>query len=633
MSSRSILHTPQRRLALLLLAGVLLTAVAGCGDTQSEPSDLQVKAEDTTWQAVEGWQFVRLAQPLESAHPYANDLTLADLQPLHAPTDAAEFKVNFNRLQVENGYDTVVLLDADRNVVQELTGTFRGWSESIPGNLGYVGIVSDYSVTRHGYTIDGLQYRALPSAGEWYDQTLAPADEIHTAHPYANSFRQKWTIRAIPEARRVRLHLEGVDLERGYDFIYIYDGNGAQVASYTGRLGDLTSVEVGGNIATVELVTDYSVTRYGFDLASYEVLVDAAGCSADADCGAGERCEQVQCVRWPCPALCVPADTCEDDAQCPDWHACNGGVCETFACPKHYAPVCGLDGETYGNDCIARARHIIVAYDGECAPCEDDASCGEGQVCEQTAYCPPCVYADPPCRVACRAINHCVEQPARACGARLGDTCDAGEFCDFTLDAQCGYADATGTCQPVPTVCTREYMPVCGCDGTTYSNTCSAQANGIAVLHAGACQSEPQVCGTRGAAACGADQYCHFEGSAQCGALDHGGVCLDVPHACDALDAPVCGCDGRDYPNPCAAAQHGISVAHDGACAPEPRGCQVGGCSGQICHEEGEPVFTTCQWHPSYACLREATCERQDDGGCGWTQTDASQACLDRISP
>lgn len=618
------------RLGLLILLAAL-TVLSACVGEETEPGDFAGKADDTTWQAVEGWQFVRLAQPLESAHPYANDLTLETVQPLHAPSDAVEFRVNFSRLQVENGYDFVVLMDADRNVVQELTNTYRGWSESIPGNLGYVAIVSDYSVTRHGYTIDAIQYRAQPAGGEWYAQTLSGDQAIHTSHPYENDLRKKWTITALPEAQRVRLNFEGFDLERGYDFVYLYDGNGNQVATYTGRLGNFTSAEVGGNVVTVEIVSDYSVRRYGFDLVKYEALVDATGCRSDADCEAGNTCQQVQCIRWPCPAQCVPTvERCEDDAQCPNWHACVDGVCEAFACPQHYAPVCGLDGQTYGNECVARANHIIVAYEGECAPCDgEDADCGEGQVCQQDAYCPPCVYGNPPCRVACRAIYHCVEQPARACGARLGDTCAEGEYCDFTLEAQCGHADATGTCQPIPEICTREYRPTCGCDGNTYSNPCTARANGVSVLHDGACRTEPQVCGTRGASPCPDGQYCHFELGTQCGALDQGGVCLDVPSACTAEYAPVCGCDGRDYSNACAASQHGISVAHEGTCEPV-RGCVVGGCSGQVCHEEGETVFTTCEWRPVYACFREAICERQDNGACGWTQTDASQACIDR---
>src|SRR5690606_22276634 len=162
----------------------------------------------------------------------------------------------------------------------------------------------------------------------------------------------------------------------------------------------------------VELVTDYSIVRHGFDILRYEALIDIGGCSTDDDCDAGERCEQVQCVRWPCPAPCVPATTrCEVDADCPDCEGCHAGVCEAFACPQHYAPVCGVDGNTYGNACTARAYHVAVAYEGECAPCADDAACGEGQICEYEEICPACVYADPPCRVACQVYGHCVDAP------------------------------------------------------------------------------------------------------------------------------------------------------------------------------------------------------------------------------
>jgi hypothetical protein len=55
--------------------------------------------------------------------------------------------------------------------------------------------------------------------------------------------------------------------------------------------------------------------------------------------------------------------------------------------------------------------------------------------------------------------------------------------------------------------------------------------------------------------------------------------------------------------------------------------CYVGGCSGQICSEE-QGVISTCEWRPEYACYRDAKCEVQADGNCGWTQTAELQACL-----
>ncbi len=55
--------------------------------------------------------------------------------------------------------------------------------------------------------------------------------------------------------------------------------------------------------------------------------------------------------------------------------------------------------------------------------------------------------------------------------------------------------------------------------------------------------------------------------------------------------------------------------------------CYVGGCSGQICSDE-EGVSSTCEFRPEYACYRNAKCERQASGECGWTQTADLKACL-----
>jgi hypothetical protein len=56
-------------------------------------------------------------------------------------------------------------------------------------------------------------------------------------------------------------------------------------------------------------------------------------------------------------------------------------------------------------------------------------------------------------------------------------------------------------------------------------------------------------------------------------------------------------------------------------------GCFVGGCSGQVCSDQ-EGVISTCEWREEYACYRDATCERQSDGQCGWTETPELLTCL-----
>ncbi len=121
--------------------------------------------------------------------------------------------------------------------------------------IGYNGASS----TTTAYALN-VTYPTGSQTAQWYYETAT----YDTPHPYPNYYDAGHTYTKTG-AQKVALHFSQFETESGYDYVYIKDKNGTVISQYDGTQAAFWAI-VDGDGITANLVSDYSVTYYGYHI-------------------------------------------------------------------------------------------------------------------------------------------------------------------------------------------------------------------------------------------------------------------------------------------------------------------------------------------------------------------------------
>jgi hypothetical protein len=192
-------------------------------------------------------------------------------------------------------------------------------------------------------------------------------------------------------------------------------------------------------------------------------------CSSNADCAETERCAKGTCGDSPgiCqerPTTCPTSESyvcgCDGKTYLNDCEAQLAGVvlASTGACPCDAAREC-KDDEYCESSASCSGAGFCALKPQACEAADVELVCG----CDGDTYDNQCLAEQAGVRISARASCECADN----------EDCDANEFCNADT------CDGPGFCEERPSSCTPENDPVTGCDDLRYESECAAHLEGV----------------------------------------------------------------------------------------------------------------------------------------------------------
>lgn len=372
-------------------------------------------------------------------------------------------------------------------------------------------------------------------------------------------------------------------------------------------------------------------------------------CLSSADCKPGAQCINGMCVGGGAGGecivtgcsgeICAPMETMSDCAWLPEYDCLQYTQCGSF----------GVNGFCHWEKTPEYLECLLNVGDPATGMCVSDADCTKpGSKCNANEICLPPPDGSP----ADVCWGQCVPKQAGDTCEGVGD-CPDGMICECVGGGGGGFVPPNAFVPPCVNLCVPTDDPPPVDDGMCQSDAdckdpwtkCNAADvclpppdGGMANVCWGECV--PKEAGD----ACIQDADCPGDMLCQCGGFGAPNAFVPCFLECTPPDDPppadtwcaedadcppgqICDSNG---PSPWA-----FPPPPDEGAPPPPlpsgsctNPCITTGCSGIIC--AAEPVNSTCNWEPSYACYAEDLCGAfGENGACQWQENEAFETCME----
>ncbi len=373
---------------------------------------------------------------------------------------------------------------------------------------------------------------------------------VESPHPYANNLDRVWRVdlSSLPSCTsRVRLHFAVLRTEARYDFVTVEPTSGA-IQSFDGTHDNTWTewMDVRERFVNVRLDTDGSITRHGFaiDRVEWDGVADRCPLYPIQPCPEGSIS-----LRAPVGACqCPPPPTCAGLGSVEIRHTTSRGrmfggklAIGIDAFTLGLGPADGIEDTAVGT--IAADRLIDLVHLAQTTGVLFD----DGY--ETTVE--PGVIRDELTIKAGSFEAHFIA-PQGQHEADVASVIAAFEAlfscaaADAALTCATGLACQDDACLPESScACAEIYQPVCGIDGRTHGNACSAGCAGVDIAHVGACGLIGDMCGGLLGTACLDGNKCRYDVSTFTAPHpDAAGACVartycDAAPDCNGLPAPA----------------------------------------------------------------------------------------------